>query len=801
MLACIIFSIHAEAQFFSFSGNVKSPEGVPLPGANVYFKNLNFGSVTNPEGTFTFEKLPSGKYFLRISYLGYETYKGEINLTSDINENFVLHPVIIAGEEAVIRAVRVGKTDPFAVTDITKDDISVINSGKDMPYLLSMTTSFVPTSDAGTGIGYTGFRIRGTDAFRINITMNGVPLNDAESHGVWWVNMPDFASSVNNMQIQRGVGTSTNGAAAFGASLNIQTLSLNNKPYAEVSTSLGSYNTKKHSVSAGTGLLNNRLTLDLRLSSIYSDGYIDRAFADLKSYYLSAGWHTNKSRLKLITFSGTEKTYQAWDGVPEYTLDVSRTYNGMGKYTNEMGEDTFYNNETDNYQQQHYHLHYFREFKPDFYVNTTLHYTKGAGFYEQYKEEEKLSDYLIPDITVGSEIINSTDLIRRKWLDNDFYGLVFSAVYKNNKMENIIGGGYNIYDGDHFGDIIWARYAGISEINQHWYDNNGIKKDFNIFGKVKYNLTGTFNTYADLQLRGIDYRIDGLDDDLIDISQTHNYIFFNPKIGCNYNIGDNKRAYFSFSIAHREPDRSNFKDAKKGDPVPLHEILYDYETGCNIKYNDWALDMNFYYMDYDNQLVLTGEINDVGDPVMKNVKSSYRIGLELVSSVIFSEKMRWNANITLSRNKIRNVNILVDNWDYWNDPDNEPFQYTYPKKITNISFSPGLTAGSSLEYKLFREFTFTLHSKYVGKQYIDNSGSEERKLDPYFLNDIIIHYSLKGRYVKHLDVSLNLINVFNVKYISNAWVYRYFENKEEKRFDGFFPQAGLHFITGLTFNF
>jgi len=539
MLAWIIYFFQVSAQFCNFSGNVKSPDGVPLTGANVFFENAFYGTVTDPDGNFNFKKLPMGVYSLKISFLGYKTHNEVITFNSDVYRTFILHPVSIMGEEAVISAVRAGKRDPFAVTDLSAEDISGMNSGRDIPYILSLTPSLVATSDAGTGIGYTGFRIRGTDAFRVNITMNGVPLNDAESHGVWWVNMPDIASSVQNLQIQRGVGTSTNGAAAFGASFNMQTLRLNNQPYAEISNTFGSYNTRKHSASAGTGLIDDRFTLDFRLSSIYSDGYIDRAFSDLKSYYVSAGWHTSGSRIKLITFSGNEKTYQAWDGVPGFMLDSDRTYNGIGKYTSETGEERFYDNETDNYHQQHYQLHYLKQITPDLYLNTTLHYTKGAGCYEQYKENRKLSEYLIPDINIGTEIITRSDIIRRKWLDNDFYGGVFSLLYRRNKIENIIGGGYNIYDGDHYGNVIWARYAGVSEINHRWYENTGEKKDFNFFGKVKYNPTEQLNAFVDIQLRGIDYVIDGIDDDLIDISQRHTFLFFNPKLGWNYNISDN----------------------------------------------------------------------------------------------------------------------------------------------------------------------------------------------------------------------------------------------------------------------
>jgi iron complex outermembrane receptor protein len=368
-------------------------------------------------------------------------------------------------------------------------------------------------------------------------------------------------------------------------------------------------------------------------------------------------------------------------------------------------------------------------------------------------------------------------------------------------MESILGGAYNIYDGDHYGDVIWARNAGITEINHRWYENTGMKNDYNLYTRFNFIFAENIRTFTDFQVRGINYRIIGIDDDLIDISQKHNFLFFNPKIGLNYDLSGNDQLYLSFSVANREPNRSNFKDSKKGDPVPRHETLYDYEAGYKHRRQNWLFDVNFYYMDYNNQLVLTGEINNVGDPVMKNVKDSYRTGCEIISSFNISRNLRWDFNLTLSRNKIKNMNIYVDNWDYWNDPDNEPLQYSFPKRSSNISFSPPVIAGNIFAIKASQDLSVEIHSKYVGKQYIDNSESVERMLDPYFVNDLMLFYSRKLKYVKQLDVSLSLINIFNQKYISNAWVYSYFEDKEENRLDGYFPQAGIHFLAGLTLKF
>ncbi len=793
--------LQAKGQFCQFTGMVKSQNGEPLAGSSVYFENTVHGTVTNSKGEFVFTHLAEGKYILIISYVGYETYKEEIDLKTDLERSYILYPGFVLGEEVIVRAVRAGRNDPFACTNVSSEDLSRQNTGKDMPALLLTAPSVVSTSDAGTGIGYSGFRIRGTDAGRINVTVNGVPLNDSESHGVWWVNMPDFASSVKNLQIQRGVGTSSNGAAAFGASINIQTHSLNDKPYAEISQSFGSFNTRKSTLSAGTGLVNESLAFDARLSKISSDGYIDRASADLSSYYLSAGLFKPHTTIKLITFSGKEKTYQAWDGVPGDMIAINRTYNGNGKYTTENGEIKFYDNETDNYNQHHIQLHFLREFSSNLYMNAVIFYTRGLGYYEQYKENRKLAEYLIPDISIGQETIKRSDLIRRKWLDNHFYGTNFSLIYKDNKYENILGGGYNYYHGDHYGEVIWARFAGNTEINHRWYENNGIKQDFNVFNKINYNLKDDLSIYADLQIRGISYNIKGPDDDLEDISQKHNYLLWDPKFGLNYEISDRNRVYFSFATAHREPTRTDLKDAKKGRPAPVPEVLFDYETGYALTKANWALDVNIFYMDYYNQLVMTGEINNTGNPVMRNVKDSYRAGIEMVSSLKPLKNLQWDANITVSRNRIKNIVIYVDNQDYYSGQENQPFQYAFPLTASQISFSPSVVAASSIKYNLSEKILVDLNSKYVSKQYIDMSGSEARKLDPYLVSNLNLNYSLKIKFLKEFNLSFLIANIFNKKYISNAWVYRYFEDNKEKRSDGFFPQAGIHLLAGLNIKF
>ena len=490
---------------------------------------------------------------------------GEISLKSSM----------VKVEEVMVTATRAGEKTPVAVTNMDREEIRARNFGQDIPFLLAMTPSLVSSSDAGHGIGYTSMRIRGTDGNRINVTVNGIPLNDAESHSVYWVDLPDIASSVENIQVQRGVGTSTNGAPAFGASVNLMTQKVEKKAYATYEGSYGSFNSYRNSISAGTGLLKDHFSVDMRLSDMHSDGYMDRSWTDLQSWYTSAAYYASKTIVKFIAFSGKEELYQAWNGVPSYLLDSDRTYNELGGYTDTAGNQAYYDNQVDNYLQTHYQLHLTHEFSPQWHVNAALHYTKGSGYYEQYKEDESLSDYQLENVVAGGEIIENTDLIRRKWLDNDFYGLVGGLHYEEGPLSAVLGGGWNRYDGDHFGTVIWARYPGESEIRHHWYDNTGVKTDWNTYLKGMYQAGEKISVFADLQVRGIDYGIEGIDDDLRDLSQEHHYFFFNPKAGLNLQLSDQQRAYLSVARANREPNRSNFVDADPAGPVPVQETLMD----------------------------------------------------------------------------------------------------------------------------------------------------------------------------------------------------------------------------------
>jgi iron complex outermembrane receptor protein len=798
LLAVYVAGAHAQ---FELTGTVKDDEGNALIGANVYIDKTFQGAITDINGHFAIRNLPAGTYQVIASFVGYETRKEMITLQGDHILHFVLSHTSLLAEEVIVKATRAGNNSPVSHTNVSKDEITGMNMGKDIPILLELTPSMVTTSDAGNGVGYTNFRIRGTDLNRINVTVNGIPLNDSESHGVWWVNMPDFAASVDNVQIQRGVGTSTNGGAAFGATMNFQTFTMNPDPYGTFNTVYGSFDTWKNSLSAGTGMLNDKFTIDTRLSLIHSDGYIDRAFSDLKSFFVSGAYYGEKSLLKVIVFSGKEHTYQAWWGVPQELLSSHRTFNPAGMIISQEGDTSYYDNESDNYQQDHYQLFYSRELGDRIVFNGALHYTYGRGYYEEYRQDQNLADYQIPDVITGGDTITSTDLIRQKWLDNDFYGFTMSLNYKYRRLEAFLGGGWNNYDGRHFGKVIWARTAGDSKINHEWYRNSGVKSDWNAYLKVNYRAGRRVNLFGDLQYRHIEHDIKGVDDDLSGLSESHIYRFINPKLGATYDITNQQRLAFLVAVGNREPNRSNLVDADPAHPVPTHETLIDYELAYRFNTTRAVLEANLYYMDYNNQLVLTGEINDVGAPIMTNIRDSYRTGMELILGIFPASSIRWDLNLTLSRNKIRNYTSYVDNWDFWSDPENEPYQLVSELGETDLSFSPSLVGGSKISYQPVSGLKISLLSKYVGRQYIDNTSSDKFRLDPYFVNNLQLQYSLKPSFMKEIGLNLMLNNFLNEQYETNAWVYRYYTGGTEHKMDGYFPQAGINFIAGLTVKF
>jgi len=779
-----------------------------LPGAHIRLLNSYYSTASSSDGKFMIKNIKPSVYSLVVSYLGYksDTLITDLNQSTDLK--ITLSPASILEDEIIVYATRAGSNTPVAYQNMDKKEIASLNFGQDLPILLGNSISSVATSDAGNGMGYTALRIRGTDMTRINVTINGIPLNDPESHNVYWVDLPDFASSTDNIQIQRGVGTSTNGASSFGASINLQSASLKTEPYSEISSAYGSFNTLKNSISFGSGLFNKHFSMDARISKLSSDGYIDRASSDLLSYFVSGAYSTEKDLLRFNLFTGKEKTYQAWDGIPSDILKTNRTYNGIGAYTDNAGVDQHYDNETDNYTQTHYQVLYSNEFNNRFFLNTSLHHTVGAGYYEQYKENDKLANYSIDPILLQSPFyiigtdttfvpdkkIKRSDLIRQKHLANAYTGLTWSLNYHYKQLHSSVGGSWNTFTGNHFGKVIWMQFASNSENNHEWYRSKAIKKDFNLFAKSELALTERLNTWVDLQYRKINYSINGVDDDLRDITQEHDFNFFNPKIGISYKISGKQLMYTSFSVAKREPNRDNFVDANPTKPLPTPENLYDFEAGYSVTSSKVTFNANAYYMHYKDQLVLTGAINDVGSPVMINVPKSYRAGIEISAKTLITNKLKWEPSITLSRNKINTFTEYIDDWDTWG-------QIAVDHTNTDLAFSPAITATSNVSLNVNNSFSLSLLSKYVGKQFIDNTQSKYRMLDAYFVNNLLIKYNIHPGFVKEIGLSMIVNNIFNEKYESNAWVYRYSSEKTLSVLDGYFPQAGINFMIGANVKF
>ena len=696
-------------------------------------------------------------------------------------------------DEVVVTATRVAKGTPVAYSELSKNELNRKNDGQGIPYLISQSPSVIMTSDAGTGIGYSGFRIRGTDANRINITVNGVPVNDSESHTVFWANMSDFASSVDNIQIQRGAGTSTNGAAAFGATVAMQTQKPDLKPYAEYTFSGGSFGTVKNSVKLGTGLLHDHFVFDARYSNVQSDGYIDRATANMHSYFGSATYYGDNTLVRFQTFGNIEKTYQAWTGVPSSLLKIDRTYNPCGEYE-ENGVKKFYDNQTDNYWQQNYHLMASQRLGDLWNMNLTLHYTHGEGYYEDYKGNAKFNSYKLPAYIDGQgDTIRKSDLVRRKWLDNDFYGVVYSANYRTERLQMSFGSAVNKYVGDHFGRVMWVKNGeALPQPDYEYYRNRGNKLDYNFYVKGNYRFHPYLNGYLDLQYRGIHYTIKGSDDkggDNVDVDKHWN--FFNPKAGINFQKGGHN-AFISFSVANREPNRDNFTEAAANER-PAHETLYDYEAGYSFGNERFRVGANLYFMDYNNQLILSGKISEIGEALTSNIKDSYRMGIELTGGVNITRWLDWNGNATLSRNKIKNYTHYMD--DYDNGGQASEYMGT-----TDIAFSPGIIANSMFDFNL-KGFSASLNSQFVGRQYIDNTSTKDRSIDPYFVNNLRVGYVFKPKFIKELGVDVSVNNIFNEKYETNAWVYTYISGGEVSKDDGYFTQAGTNIMARVTFKF
>jgi len=674
-------------------------------------------------------------------------------------------------EEVIVSSVRVKDNIPIAFNNVSKEEISKRNLGQDIPILLNFLPNVVTTSDAGAGIGYTGIRIRGVNSQSTNVTINGIPYNDAESLGTFWVDLPDFSSSVENLQVQRGIGTSVNGSSAFGASINILTDKISQNPYFESANTIGSFNTVKNNFRFSTGLLNETIEFSGRLSKIDSDGYIDRASSDLKSYFLQLSYKKNKTLLKFLNFGGHEITYQAWNGIDLQTLENNRTYNPSGLYYDLNGEERFHENEVDNYKQDHFQFHWTQSFSENLSSNLGLNLTNGRGYYEQYNEN-------------GSE-----DFITRKWLDNQFYVINYTLNYLKNNNNIIFGSTYSEYDGDHFGETIWSQNSGDIEFTDLFYNGNGLKKDFSNFIKSIYQISNDVSIYADLQLRNIDYQTSGSTSNIDQLVVDKKYSFFNPKAGLNYDINQNNKIYFSLSKAHREPTRSDFENNINIQP----EELIDYELGWKYNAEKFLFNSNLYYMGYKNQLVLTGALDDVGSPIRENSGKSYRMGIELESVYKATNKLNISANISFSENKNvdykTNYNGVITDWG-----------------DTDISFSPNVISSAGIQFIASQDLTLTLLNKFVGNQYMSNTESNISKLSSYSTTDLNILYTIKNSaYFSEIIVTAMINNIFNKEYVSNGYYYTYDDTWSDPNLittiegTGYYPQAKRNFLLGLTF--
>lgn len=783
----LVFDANAQHKL---SGIVSNTNGEPLAGAHVSIEN--HGIVTSDKnGFYHFHTLATGIHIVKTSYTGFISRFDTLDIKQSMVYDVTLRHYAQLMDEVIVKATRTGMLASPSVSSLTKEDINKENLGQDIPILLGQLPSLLTTSDAGSGIGYSGISIRGTDPSRINVTINGIALNDPESQGVFWVDIPDFASSLENIQVGRGVGFSTNGAGSFGATINLQTQAPRAKSYAGLFNSGGSFNTHKHMAKFGTGLINDRFSIDGRISGIWSDGYVDRAFSKLHSFFLSASYYDKNFLLKALLFSGRETTYQAWYGVPEDLLETNRTYN---YYT--------YENEIDRYGQDHYQLHASTQLNPSWRLTGALHYTKGAGYYEQFREDDAFSDYGVANPVVGNDTITETNLIRRRWLDNDYYGFTFSSDWIMAKSATLIAGlACNNYDGEHFGEVIWAEHASNFPHKFNYYDNTGKKTDGNMFTKLNLAFSEKTSLTADMQLRKVNYEVAGTDNDQRQLSTEANLLFFNPKIGIQRTIGKSIMSLFA-GIANREPARNDYIDAPAG-RIPSPERLYNVELGFVSGIKNLDIKGNLYIMYYKNQLVLTGELNDVGTPIRENVKESYRAGIELVADWLISNKLAWQMNATISTNKINQFDELVYVYD-------ENFDLAGTEiikhKQTDISFSPALIAGSRLMYIPFRWLKCSLLSKYAGSQYLDNTSSSDRKIAAYLVHDMLIAIMIKSTVAKEISMTAKVANLLDSDYETNGYTFGWINEdanqvRSREFYNYYYPQAGRFYLVGLNVSF
>lgn len=762
----------------------------PVEGALIRIPDSFDQTLSDRAGRFSLATSKSSGITLYISHISFE--KDTIQST-DTQMTIRLRPVTYVNQEITVSATRADNSSPITYTNISKTDLDKVNLGQDLPYLLNSTPSLVVTSDAGTGIGYTGLRIRGSDATRINVTINGIPVNDAESHQLYWVDLPDLASATENIQIQRGVGTSTNGAGAFGGSVNIQTLSLSQQPYASLRSSVGSFNSYKNTIGFGSGVVSDHFAIDGNMSIIGSDGYIDRATTKLKSFFLSGGYYGKKSSLKAVIMSGKENTYQAWYGVPEENLKSNRTFNPAGMYLNQGGDTAFYDNQTDNYQQDNYQLHYTQQINKAWNFNLSLHGTLGKGYYEEYSAGDDFSKYSLPIVIINADTVTNSDFIRQRWLDNTFYGIIGSGNYENEKIKITIGAGANIYEGLHFGELLWSKDQALVSLPLKYYTNEAQKKELNVYGKITGKIFDNLDAFTDIQLRKIDYSFEGRLSNGDIAAQSASYSFLNPKLGLVYSPKSNQRIYVSAGIAQKEPVRDDFINSTSlSRPKP--EKLIDYEGGYQLYSAKVRFGLNIYYMNYKDQLILTGKINDVGEYTRQNVPKSYRSGIELEIAYTITSKLLFEGNISLSKNKIKNFDEYIDDYD-------TEIQVLRTYGTVNIAYSPAVVSMARLSWNPVRSLNVDLTGKYVGKQYLDNTESMSRSLNAYLTTDLGLRYTIQLKSLREFGLNIRVNNLMNTEYSSNGYTYSYIYGGEMSTFNYFYPQAGRNFMAGINLLF
>jgi iron complex outermembrane receptor protein len=781
-------SLLALTSFIAFSQPVKSlikgsvSDGrSPVEGAVINLAGQQ--TLTDEKGNFEIGRINAGTHELKVTSLGYRTYLQRVTVgTGNFNLSILLVPSPLFLQPLEVKSVRASDKAPFTKTNLAKAAIEKNNLGQDIPFLLNQTPSVVVNSDAGNGVGYTGIRIRGSDATRVNVTLNGIPYNDFESLGTYFVDLPDFASSVSSIQIQRGVGTSSNGAGAFGATLNLATNEYNEKAYSEINNSYGSFHTWKNTLKAGTGLLGDHFTIDARLSRISSDGYIERAKSNLSAFYVSTAYINKRSSLRLNVFSGKEKTYQAWYGVPESLLATNRRNNPAG--TEKTGSP--YDNQTDNYTQRHYQLFFNHAFNSGWSFNTAAFLTRGKGYYEEYKADQSFSKYGLPNVITGGTTITRTDLVRQRWLDNYFYGQIASLQYKDAKDEWVLGGGWTKYDGKHFGTIPWMQTGTVSK-DRRYYDYPAVKKDLNLYAKWQHALSPNWFTFADLQYRHVDHEMNGFQGSPT-LLVKRSFDFINPKAGITY-TKNGLQAFLSYAIGNKEPNRDDFQAS----PVsqPKHETLYDLELGIEKKTLRYQLGATVYYMNYRDQLVLTGQINDVGSYTRTNIPESYRLGIELQAGTVIKSWINLAGNITFSRNKIRSFIEYIDNYDTGG-------QDAVAHKNSNISFSPAVVAATTINLLPVQNVELSLLSKYVSKQYMDNSENESRKLNAFFTEDLHLRWNIKKVLFPEWRITAQVNNIFNKLYEPNGYTYSYVYNNTLTTDNGYYPMAGVNWMVGVN---